>query len=176
MENKLIVGIISVIVVIVVLGSVLIPTVNDSTEKETVITHADKVVSSNTTWAITTDGKLFGCGYNANGQQGDGTTTDVTTFTQRLADQTIKDFAQSGTITWAITTDGDLYGCGNNTYGQQGNGTTTNVTEFTINDDVKSTAIVTKDSPFNELLNAIPLMVIVAVIMMAIALFLVKRE
>ena len=36
-----------------------------------------------TTWAVTTDGKLFGCGDNAYKQQGDGTTTDVKSFTQR---------------------------------------------------------------------------------------------
>ena len=35
------------------------------------------------TWALTTDGKLFGCGQSNNGQQGNGTTADVTTFTQR---------------------------------------------------------------------------------------------
>ena len=85
-----------------------------------------------TTWALTTDGKLFGCGYNNNGQQGDGTTTNVTTFTQRLSGETIAMVSCSNNATWAVTTDGKLFGCGSNYYGQQGNDTVRdNITTFT---------------------------------------------
>ena len=48
-----------------------------------VIEIAKVVCSEYTTWVVTTDGKLFGCGDNDYGQQGSGDTTGVTTFTQR---------------------------------------------------------------------------------------------
>ena len=92
---------------------------------------ADVICSNNTTWAVTTDGKLFGCGMNTNGQQGDGTTTNVTTFTQRLSTETIDTVVCSDYTTWAVTTDGKLFGCGLGSSGQQGSGNTTNVTSFT---------------------------------------------
>ena len=88
------------------------------TQRLTDQTVKDVACSSGTTWAVTTDGKLFGCGDNQYGQQGDGTTTDVTTFTQRLTDQTVKDVVCSTCTTFAVTTDGKLFGCGNNTWGQ----------------------------------------------------------
>ena len=132
MKNKLIIGIVSLAVVIVLVGSVLIPIINDSIETEKITIGIEKTkTSSQTTWVVTSDNKLFGCGQNANGQQGDGTTTNVTTFTQRLTDQTVKDVIPTDTMTWTITTDGKLFGCGRNNYGQQGDGTTTTVTEFT---------------------------------------------
>ena len=96
-----------------------------------VIEISKVVCSTYTTWAVTTDGKLFGCGMNTYGQQGDGTTTNVTTFTQRLDTETIADVVCSGFTTWTVTTDGKLFGCGKNDYGQQGDGTTTNVSTFT---------------------------------------------
>ena len=80
---------------------------------------------------MTTDGKLFGCGRNQFGQQGDGTTSDVTTFTQRLTNETISSVKAPSGITWALTTDGKLFGCGRNNNDQQGDGTTSDVTSFT---------------------------------------------
>ena len=82
-------------------------------------------------WAITADGRLFGWGYNGNGQQGDGTTTMVTTPTQRLTDQTVSKVYSTGPSTWVITTDGKLFGCGANSSGQQGDGTKNDVLNFT---------------------------------------------
>ena len=96
-----------------------------------VSTNIDISNSSGTTWAVTTDGKLFGCGSNTDGQQGDGTTTNVTTFTQRLSGQTIASVSSSIITIWAVTTDGKLFGCGDNDQGQQGDGTTTDVKTFT---------------------------------------------
>ena len=84
-----------------------------------------------TSWVITTDGKLFGCGANSSGQQGDGTTTNVGTFTQRLSGETISSVGNGVNATWVVTTDGKLYGCGNNANGNQGDGTTTDVLTFT---------------------------------------------
>lgn len=84
------------------------------------------------TWVITTDGKLFGCGSNSKGQQGDGTTTNIDDFTQRLTGETVSSVkCNNGTVTWVLTTDGKLYGCGTNDQGQQGDGTTTAVKTFT---------------------------------------------
>ena len=91
----------------------------------------DKVVETDTIFVLTTDGKLFGCGNNYYGQQGDGTTTNVTEFTQRLPNENIKDIVNENSESWVITTDGKLFGCGNNEKGQQGSGDTTNVTTFT---------------------------------------------
>ncbi len=84
------------------------------------LTVKSVVCSDYTTWVITTDGKLYGCGANGVGQQGSGDYADVTTFTQRLPDLTIASVACSSDTTWVVTTDGKLYGCGFNGDGQQG--------------------------------------------------------
>ena len=147
MESKPIVKIVFVVVIVILLGSLLVPIINSfessTTVSKQVLENIDESVliddkeismmvsSSATTWAVTTDGKLYGCGQNNYGQQGDGTTTDVTTFTQRLTDQTVASVCCSDNTTWAVTTDGKLYGCGRNNFGQQGDGTTTDVTTFT---------------------------------------------
>ena len=91
----------------------------------------EKVIQNDTIFVLTTDGKLFGCGDNSKGQQGDGTTTNVTEFTQRLPTENIKDVVNENYESWAITTDGKLFGCGNNEKGQQGSGDTTDVLTFT---------------------------------------------
>lgn len=39
--------------------------------------------SGQTTWLLKPDGTLFGCGYNFNGQQGNGNTSNVLTFTKK---------------------------------------------------------------------------------------------
>ena len=86
-----------------------------------------------TTWYLTNDGELYGCGQNEHGQQGSGTSGDViTTFTKR-AENVLKIFQCIGTggTSWYIATNGDLYGCGLNGSGQQGSGDTTDVTTFT---------------------------------------------
>lgn len=89
------------------------------------------VCSTQTTWALTTQGEIFGCGRNNYGQQGSGNTTDVASFTQRLSDKHIADIICSTSCTRVLTTDGELFGCGRNNYGQQASGDTTNVSSFT---------------------------------------------
>ena len=106
-------------------------------------TPADKVVtqvacSDSTTWFVTQDGHVFGCGYNYYGEQGSNTSgsgTDVTTFTDRTpADKVVTQVACSANTTWIVTQDGRVLGCGYNNDGQQGSNTSgsgTDVTTFT---------------------------------------------
>ena len=82
------------------------------------------------TWYLTNNGDLYGCGYNAQGQQGNGTSgTNVTTFTKRASN--VKNYCLNENTMWYVTNDGDLYGCGANWSGQQGSGGTSDVTTFT---------------------------------------------
>ena len=91
-------------------------------------TITDVVCSTSTTFFLTSDGKLYGMGYNNNGQQGDETTTTVTTPTQIGSSLgTITDVVCSNTTTFFLTSDGKLYGMGYNNNGQQGNGGTGSV-------------------------------------------------
>ena len=87
--------------------------------------------SSETTWLLTKDGRLYGCGHNQYGQQGSGDTSDVNVFTQRMPGLTIASVYCSNKTTWFITTEGKLYGCGYGNDGQQGSGNTSNVNMFT---------------------------------------------
>ena len=147
MDNKLITSIMVIIAIIIIVGSATVPAIDNlsyTTETEQIAALKNingtielddnismAVCSGTTIWAVTTDGKLYGVGNNSSGQQGDGTTTNVTTFTQRLETETIASVACSVYTTWAVTTDGKLFGCGRNYNGQQGDGTTTDVTTFT---------------------------------------------
>lgn len=106
------------------------------------VKKTDKVIqvacSGATTWFLTKSGKLYGCGYGKNGQQGNGSSGDtvkVTTFTKR-ADNVAQVACSGGDdynyqTTWYVTKSGELYGCGYGKYGQQGSGSTSNVTSFT---------------------------------------------
>jgi alpha-tubulin suppressor-like RCC1 family protein len=87
--------------------------------------------SNNTTWALKTDGTLWGCGLNDKGEQGSGNTTNVLTFTQRLTDVAQVFIGYYGYTTGALKTDGTLWGCGKNNFGQQGSGNTNSVLTFT---------------------------------------------
>ena len=82
-----------------------------------------------TTFVLYDNGELYGCGDNKNGQQGDGTTKNVLTFTKR-ADNVEKIYT-SNLTTFYLTTTGELYGCGFNGYGEQGDGTIKDVLTFT---------------------------------------------
>ena len=102
----------------------------------------DVVCSNNTTFFITSDGKLYGTGANGLGQQGNGNTNSVNRPTQITQvkhgsdppvtlDKKVTDVVCSTETTFFITSDGKLYGTGRNNYGQQGNGDTSNVTRPT---------------------------------------------
>ena len=102
-------------------------------------------VSGNTTFVLYDNGELYGCGGNSQSQQGDGTTTNVNTFTKRA--DGVEKIVISDNSTFYITTTGELYGCGYNGYGQQGDGTTTNVNTFTKRaDGVKDVYCTTYDT------------------------------
>jgi len=95
----------------------------------------DKIYVGPRTTFFIDSGKLYGMGANANGQQGDGTTTDVTTPTQIGSFENVTDVVcssnsapVSGTGVTFFIDSGKLYGMGANARGQQGNGTTTDVT------------------------------------------------
>lgn len=105
-------------------------TVNEDTVLDIVLEESlDKFISnSHTTWYVN-DNNLYGCGYNALGQQGNGTTNNVVEFTKRA--ENVKDLQSSTYTTWYLTNDGQLFGCGYNSDGQQGTGNTENVTTFT---------------------------------------------
>ena len=89
------------------------------------------------------DGTIYGCGYNGQGQLGDGTTTAQSSWTEVIFPETItiKDIqggygwysssALADGFTVFLSTDGAVYTCGDNAYGQLGDGTTTDNTTIT---------------------------------------------
>ena len=88
--------------------------------------------SNNTTWILTSNGELYGCGDGDSGQQGSGTygsSANVYTFTKRA--ENVKEVSCSDYTTWYIDNNNDLYGCGANWRGQQGSGDTSDVLTFT---------------------------------------------
>ena len=78
---------------------------------------------------LTTDGKVFGWGFNANSVVGDGTTVDrlrpVAVHIGSLAGKTVTAIEGGYSFTLALTSDGQLHSWGTNTFGELGNGTTT---------------------------------------------------
>lgn len=80
---------------------------------------------------LDSSGRMWACGYNGNGQLGDGTTTNRLTPVQSGAISGIVDFdlgTASGTSVYAWKADGTLYTWGNNANGQLGVGDTTDRT------------------------------------------------
>jgi len=76
------------------------------------------------TMAITSDGSLWACGWNGDGQLGDGSTEEHSSPV-KIMDNVIE--VSAGDIhTMAITADGVLWAWGLNKYGQLGDGTKTN--------------------------------------------------
>ena len=75
--------------------------------------------------AVTTDGKLYAWGRNADGQLGDGTITDKSTPVQIGSLTNWKQVSTGGRHCAGIKTDGTLWTWGYNSfYGQLGDGTT----------------------------------------------------
>lgn len=83
---------------------------------------AKVAAGSEHSFAIKTDGSLWGWGDNMWGQLGDGTTKDKTTPVKIL--DGITEVAAGDLFTLAIMTDGSLLTWGRNNYGQLGNGMT----------------------------------------------------
>lgn len=79
---------------------------------------------------ILTDGSLWSCGYNAQSQLGDGTTTQVNTAKQIISTN-VTDVACGGYSQLIVKADGSVWGTGGNTTGALGLANTTNVTVYT---------------------------------------------
>jgi len=96
----------------------LIPTIIDINGGEIIEISAG---GSNTA-AINSNGQLYTCGDNLNGQIGDNTIEDKLTFTL-ISGSLYEDVEYGNNICMAINPDGKIYTWGNNNYGQLGNGT-----------------------------------------------------
>lgn len=83
-----------------------------------------------------TDGKIYGCGYNAFGQLGIGTTTNANSFVEiTAAGVNPKSVWNLGGYVGCLVVqraDGAVLVAGYNGFGQLGNGTTTNITLLTV--------------------------------------------
>ena len=84
-------------------------------------------------YILKTDGFIYGCGGNGNGQLGVGNTTNpitswtkITTFSSGQVSYVWNMGADNG-ATYFILSDNSIYGCGYNGYGVLGNGTTTSL-------------------------------------------------
>jgi alpha-tubulin suppressor-like RCC1 family protein len=79
------------------------------------------------TFAIRSDGTLWGWGGNASGQLGDGTTTNAIAPVQIGTSNQWIAISAGGSHSVGIQRDASLWAWGSNGYGQLGNGTTTDV-------------------------------------------------
>jgi alpha-tubulin suppressor-like RCC1 family protein len=80
------------------------------------------------TVAAKSDGTVWTWGYNANGQLGDGTTTQRTSPVQAILVSGVTAVAAGASHTLVLKSDGTVWGWGYNGWGQLGDGTTTNRT------------------------------------------------
>jgi len=75
--------------------------------------------------ALTSDGRVYGWGYNGNGQVGDGSTTQrLTPVPLTSLTDAVVAIAAGDSHSLAVTRDGTVYAWGFNYYGQLGDGTT----------------------------------------------------
>ena len=78
------------------------------------------------TLALKNDGTVWACGYNAQGQLGNGTTVSSTTPIMIEGFSDVKSISAGYYHSVALKNDGTVWSWGYNTYGQLGNGSTTN--------------------------------------------------
>ncbi|MBI2279657.1 MAG: T9SS type A sorting domain-containing protein [Bacteroidetes bacterium] len=75
---------------------------------------------------LKSNGTVWACGWNGNGQLGDGTTTDRPTPVQVASlGSTVIAIAAGGQHSLFLKSDGTVWACGRNSFGQLGDGTTT---------------------------------------------------
>jgi alpha-tubulin suppressor-like RCC1 family protein len=83
--------------------------------------------SGESTYALRTDGTLWSCGANYQGQLGNGTFTNGGSLSQVNADTDWEQISSNAVHVAAIKSDGTLWTWGWNQYGQLGNGSNTDV-------------------------------------------------
>lgn len=74
---------------------------------------------------LKSDGTVWACGYNANGQLGDGTTTNRFAPVQVIGLSNITSIKAGTGHSLFLKSDGTAWACGENQYGQSGNGSIT---------------------------------------------------
>ncbi|MFB3851804.1 MAG: hypothetical protein ACE14Q_07775, partial [Acidobacteriota bacterium] len=82
-----------------------------------------KIKSCNHNLLLTANGKVKACGYNYNGQVGDGTNNNKLSFVELNSLENIVDIAVGKGHSLALKSDGTVWAWGSNYYGQLGDGT-----------------------------------------------------
>ena len=98
--------------------------VKDETGKGTIQDVTDIVASMYTSYALKEDGTVYAWGYNADGQLGNGTTSNANTLPKQSKMEDVAKISASAHSAIALKNDGTVWSWGWNAYGQNGIGTT----------------------------------------------------
>ena len=101
--------------------------VKDATGENILTNVVDIESTGYTAYAILEDGKVMAWGYGANGELGNGTTTQNNLLPKETQLENIEKISASSHSAIALTKDGKVYGWGWNGVGQLANGTTASV-------------------------------------------------